>query len=144
MPGHLLHCGPLIQVSTIYSLICFIFQQPDVGSKITKKWASFHLLLSSWSVVFGQSFDLSMGSESGNRFHSGNKFSLVLLYPPSFIILFSSSVNFEDPKYFFPVDMGVFLWLCLLVGLHNHMTHSSIHLDASQKIVLVNEISVLN
>lgn len=54
--------------------------------------------------------------------------------------MFLLSVNFGDPKSFFPVDMGVFLRLSLII-LYNDMTYSSIHLDISQEIVLDNEIS---
>lgn len=40
--------------------------------------------------------------------------------------------------------MDVFLRFSLLIVLQNPTTYSSIHLDSSQEIVLVNEISVLN
>ena len=58
--------------------------------------------------------------------------------------MFLLSVDFEDPKSFFPADMAVFLRLSLLIVLQDHTTYSSIHLDISQEIVLVNEISVFN
>lgn len=57
--------------------------------------------------------------------------------------MFLLSINFEDPKSFFPVDTGVFLWLSLLI-LCNDMAYSSIPLDISQEIVLDNGISDLN
>lgn len=57
--------------------------------------------------------------------------------------MFLFSLNFEDPKSFFPVDTGVFLWLSLLI-LCNDMAYSSIPLDISQEIVLDNGISDLN
>lgn len=90
-----------------------------------------------------QIFELPTGSESGKRFSSGNRLSLFSLHSSSFVIMFLLSVNFEDPKSFFPVDMGVFLCLSLQI-LCNDMTYSSIHLDISQEIVLDNEISDLN
>lgn len=57
--------------------------------------------------------------------------------------MFLLSVNFEDPKSSFPVDMSVLLRLSLLI-LCNDVTYSNIHLDISQEIVLDNEISDLN
>lgn len=148
MTGHLLLCGPLMQVSTISSLICFILQQPNVGSKIVKKWASPQVLVLPWCVGFGQTFDLPTGSESGNSLSSGNWLSLFSPYSSSIIIMFSLSVNSEDPKlfvwFFFLVDMSVFLCLSLLIVLQTHATYSNIHLDISQEIVLANEISFLN
>lgn len=57
--------------------------------------------------------------------------------------MFLLSPNFEDPKSFFAVEMGVFLWLSPLI-LCNDMAYSNIQLDISQEIVLDNGISDLN
>lgn len=74
-----------------------------------KKRASSHLVVSPWIVVFGQTVDLPIGSESGNRFSSGNRLSLFSPYSSSFVIICSLSVIFEHPKTFFSSWHGCFL-----------------------------------